>query len=937
MARIIGWLTAGVVGAAVLGFWGVVVGQSWKPSVAPSCERTLTAAGASETDLGGAASAADVSDVRSSEKEGALAGSGGPTISEAGPNQYVVPTSGHVAGSGSTFWVTDMVVHNPGPSAATVNIYFLKEKQDNSGVRGTTFIVSSGRSLKLKDVVEDTFGVTAASGALLVGSTVPVLVASRTFNDQPLGTYGQYVPGQGVASLISGTTPARLVQLTKNASYRTNIGFANLTAASTPVMITLFRGDGSLAGAYAEVIDPWGYKQVTDVFVKANAGLADDAYAVVTSSLTTAKYYLYASVIDGRTGDPITVIPVAPAIAPANAAGGDAASDVPDASTVTVFSDDFEGAYPSPSWYLSHVSGASNLTVNWGRSSFRKAGGLYSWWCVGSGSGSPAPGGNYPPNMGAWMRYGPFSLVGATAAVVELDLWLSKQTGKDVFGVWAATSANGSYSSVYVDPANTGGAFRHEVVPINDFAGAPQVWVAITFTSDASTQFEGAYVDNVVIKKTVACSAPAVPTLTAPAAASSGTAYSVTWSATSPENRYEIQEADNPSFSGASGTAATGTNQAITHVVSAATTFYYRVRALACTPTLQSAWSLVSQTVVSPACPVPVAPVLTAPAVANSGASYALSWTATSPGGTYEIEEATGPSFAGAVRASVSGTTRTYAHTVAAATTYYYRARATVSCGGGLVSAWSATRQTEVAGSAPAGTAAVYVPGAASLTGTGGSNWRTDLEVHNPGTTRASYEIALLTRDQDNPDPLKTTFSLDPGKSVRYGNALQSIFQVSGAATLRVSPTAGRIMVTSRTYDDQLAGTYGQFVAGRTATRAIGYGSSARLVLLSQSLDPTRGFRTNLGLVNVTSQTISVEVKAYRGNGTLIGTQVWSLGPYRSIQRNEALSKDFASGETEDAFLVLRTTTAGASFFAYASVIDNRSNDPIYVPVEVVQ
>lgn len=860
--------------------------------------------------------------------------SSGPTLSEAGPHRYLVPTSGHVAGAAGTFWVTDMVVHNPGPTTATVNIYFLREQQDNSAVRGSTFPLPANRSLKLADVVANTFGVLSASGALLVGSTVPVLVASRTFNNQPAGTFGQYVPGQGTASLVNGTSPVRLVQLTKNTTYRTNIGFANVTPTSTPVLITLYRSNGALAGTYSEVVAPWGYKQVNDVFSKASAGSADDAYAVISSSLASAQYFTYASVIDGRTGDPITVIPVAST----SASTAQPANETPESSTVTIFSDDFEGTYPSPHWTLSFVSGATNTTVNWGRSSYRKAGGSYSWWCVGSGSGSPAPGSNYPPNMGAWMRYGPFSLADATTAWVELDLWLSKQNSHDKFGVWAATSPSGSYSSVYVDPANTGGVFRRDTVSLNNFVGLPQVWIAITFTSDASIQYEGAYVDNVVIRKTVACAAPPAPALVAPGTATSGTAYTVSWTASSPENRYEVQEAGNASFSGASTYSVTGTSRSFTHSVASSTTYYYRARALACSPTLQSPWSGTAQTVVSPACIAPSAPALTAPASAVSGASYTVTWTATSPAGTYEIEEATNSGFTGATRVAVSGTSRSYTHTVSGATTYYYRVRATVSCGGGLTSPWSASGQTQVAPSGPSGSAAVYVPGAAALTGVGGSNWRTDLVVHNPGASSASFEIALLKRDQDNPNPQKATFSLDPGRSARYGNALANLFQFSGAATLRVSPASGQVMVTSRTYDDQTTGTYGQFVAGRAVARAIPAGTNARLIMLSQSASSTQGFRTNVGLVNATSLSISVELSAYRGSdGAFLGSKQWTLGPYKSIQINEILKTEFAAGEVDDAFAVVRTTTPSGAFFAFASVIDNRSNDPIYIPAEVAQ
>ena len=865
-----------------------------------------------------------------------LAAGTAPPIDAAGAYLYLVPTSGHLPGFGGAFWVTDMVVHNPGPSIATVNIYFMKQNQNNSAAVGQTFMIPASRSLKLKDVVKDTFGQSSTSGALLIGSNVALLVASRTFNDQPAGTFGQYVPGQAAATLVSGTAPARLIQLTRNALYLTNIGFANMTASATPITVTLYHSSGALAGVRSEVIDPWGYRQINDVFATAGAGTADDAYAVVTSTLATARYFTYASVRDNRTADPITVIPVEPANASTARPAEVPAQEVPEAGTVTVFSDDFEGSFPSPNWTLRFVSGKSNTTVNWGRSSYRKAGGSYSVWCVGSGSGAPAPGG--PPNMGAWMQYGPFSLVGATSAKVELDLWLSKQTGKDVFGVWAATSANGQYSSIYVDPSNTGGTWRHETVPLDNFAGAPQVWLAITFTSDGSTQYEGAYVDNLVITKTVACGAPPTPVAAAPATASSGSTYTVSWSNTSPENRYEIQEADNASFTGAATFAVSATSRSFAHTVTSPTTYHYRVRALACSPTASSSWSTAVQTVVSPGCSVPATPSLSTPASAASGASYTLTWTATSPDGTFDLEEATNAAFTGATRISVTGTTRSFSHTVSTPTTYHYRVRAKVACGGGLTSPWSVSRQTLVSPTAPPASSALWVPGTAALTGIAGSNWRTDLEIHNPGTASATYEVALLKREQNNPSPQTAIFSLEGGRSMRYGNILSLIFGYSGAATLRITPTAGAIMVTSRTYNDQPAGTFGQFVPGRSVDRAIAYGSTGRLLMLSQSTVSTQGFRTNLGLVNATGSTITVEVDTYRGaDGLHLGLKSYSLGPFKSIQLNEFLKNELAAGSIDDAFALVRTTTPGGVFFAFASVIDNRSNDPIYVPAEVAQ
>ncbi len=762
----------------------------------------------------------------------------GPTIAEAGSLRWIIPTSAHVGGLAGTNWVSDVVLHNPGSGAASANAYFLPSGQDNSGVRGITLSVPANGSLKLADAIEDTFGRSSASGALLIGSNQQLIVTSRTFNNAASGTYGQYVPGFPLAEAVTGTASVRLIQLTKSASYRTNIGFANATGRSLPVQVELFRADGGSLGTRTYTVQPYGYFQETDIIAKVTGDNIADGYAVVRSSDGGASYFTYASVIDNRTGDPITVIPVAatgpssasraatPAAEPTTESGAAAET------TVTLLSDGFEGSFPGV-WQL----WPEQQTTGWGRSTHRAASGMASAWCAAGGSSPQPAGAHYVPNMNTWIFAGPFDLSDATAASMEFDLWIASETNVDLIS-WAISLDD----NTYYGPTRSGLAAQWEHITL-DFAsvrevqaiGAPRVWVAFIFRSDYSIELEGAYVDNVVVtKRTAGCTAPAAPALTAPSSASSGASYTLSWTATSPDANYELEEATNSSFEGATRETVTGTSKILTHAVSARTTFYARVRALfACGGfVLTSPWSNVAQTVVSPGQP--------------SGAG-------------------------------------------------------------------------------------IYVPGAAALGGVGGTNWKTDLEVHNPGHTRAEYTLALLRRDQENISPATRSFALDGGRSARYEDVLRSVFGFTGAATLRISPTSGSVVATARTFNDQAQGTYGQFTAGVPHTRVFTALQEARLVHLSRSADPGRGFRTNLGLVNTTGSTISLEVKLFAAGGTLLGTRTYSLRAYESIQRNDVFN-EVGAGDVDDGFATVRCTTEGGRFLAFASVIDNRSGDPIYVP-----
>ena len=117
-------------------------------------------------------------------------------------------------------------------------------------------------------------------------------------------------------------------------------------------------------------------------------------------------------------------------------------------------------------------------------------------------------------------------------------------------------------------------------------------------------------------------------------------------------------------------------------------------------------------------------------------------------------------------------------------------------------------------------------------------------------------------------------------------------------------------------------------------SEAITPGQSARLVQLAQSATTTSGFRTNLGLVSACAATITASVSLYRGNGTLIGTKSYELRPYETRQIDRVFV--YLTAESiEDGFAVITTASPGARLFAYASVIDNRSGDPIFIPAEV--
>src|SRR4030043_361347 len=193
------------------------------------------------------------------------------------------------------------------------------------------------------------------------------------------------------------------------------------------------------------------------------------------------------------------------------------------------------------------------------------------------------------------------------------------------------------------------------------------------------------------------CNTPTTPTLTAPSTAQSGSDYTVSWTSSSNATRYLIQESTSSSFTSPTNTYVTGTSKTFNHTATSSTTYYYRVIADNEPCSLTSGYSNTGQTTVSPSCSTPTTPTLTAPSTAQSGADYTVSWTSSSNATRYLIQESTSSSFTSPTNTYVTGTSKTFNHTVTSSTTYYYRVIAdNEPCS--LTSGYSNTGQTTICG-----------------------------------------------------------------------------------------------------------------------------------------------------------------------------------------------------------------------------------------------
>jgi PKD repeat protein len=114
-----------------------------------------------------------------------------PTPEEAGEHAQVVPAVAHTSGLEGTEWRSDLVLHNPSHTPATALIALIS----GSLAASQEVTIEGGQSLLIEDVVGVLAPGLETSAALLIDSDQPLQVSSRTYNNQPDGSYGQLIGG----------------------------------------------------------------------------------------------------------------------------------------------------------------------------------------------------------------------------------------------------------------------------------------------------------------------------------------------------------------------------------------------------------------------------------------------------------------------------------------------------------------------------------------------------------------------------------------------------------------------------------------------------------------------------------------------------------------------------------------------------------------------
>jgi len=222
------------------------------------------------------------------------------------------------------------------------------------------------------------------------------------------------------------------------------------------------------------------------------------------------------------------------------------------------------------------------------------------------------------------------------------------------------------------------------------------------------------------------------------------------------------------------------------------------------------------------------------------------------------------------------------------------------------------------------------IPAIGHLDGANGSKFRTDLFVFNPYNQPRS--VTLQVKAWDTPDVMTLNLTLLGNEARVLRDVLFRAFGRTGIARLRFVSTfdSSGIRMTARTYNvDENGGTYGYLMPALNSFQSAAPGDSLEILGVLGG----EHFRTNIGLVELTglptSGSGSVRVELIDEKGATIDAFTVNVPIAGGTQLNDVFrARGLGDGPLA---ALIRVTPLSGTFAAYATMIDNGTNDPVYL------
>jgi len=218
--------------------------------------------------------------------------------------ESILPAVTRLRGKSGSFFRTDLRLFNPAFATLEVELIFTTSGPQPERLRRTVPIGPNQTAL-LPDVLAGTFGLEAAFGWLEIRpSSDQVVATSRTYTSRENGpTFGEVIPAIPYGAAAGPETMLHLPHLLRTPSWRSNVGFAEVTGGRTGVEVGLVDPAGKLRASRVYELPPFGHRQLDDVFAELGATDLEEARVTLRAMSSAARITGFATVVDNETGD----------------------------------------------------------------------------------------------------------------------------------------------------------------------------------------------------------------------------------------------------------------------------------------------------------------------------------------------------------------------------------------------------------------------------------------------------------------------------------------------------------------------------------------------------------------------------------------------------------------------------------------------------------
>lgn len=494
-------------------------------------------------------------------------------------------------------------------------------------------------------------------------------------------------------------------------------------------------------------------------------------------------------------------------------------------------------------------------------------------------------------------------------------------------------------------------------------AGTYRFWAKVTNACGSA--------NSATITISVACPQILLPLASTPAISHFSAGYDVSWTGDVSASSFEVQEATNADFTANVKTftiAGVLSRSIAPHLeVAVDTRFHYRVRAISVCTSQPTAWSNIASTVVTRPLPadsdqfgfsIPagttqsftqdlLVPGFGETATNNDTFSIAIDvpWLSVFPaggalsaGGTTVQLTINPPGLEVGTTTGTIQITRTNAAAANGVATHDGPLTVSLPLSVSLVTPVSPDPRD---GNPPPGT--MIIPAVAHAQGIG-SPFRSDVRLVNVSFSDIDYDISYTPSQTDGTqNGKKTTVTVRAGDVVALDDIVAAWYGAGmlgegGLGTIEIRPLNSTnpldTFASSRTYALDAGGTLGQFIPALRLHQFVGNIAQDNLARISlQQIANSADYRTNLGFVEGSGAPVSFVARLVDGNNNVIQQINRDLPPFGHLQRS--LPDLFGNASLTDGRVEVEVVSPGGKVSAYASVLNNKTNDPLMVfPVQ---